>query len=196
MLQTRPTAILVIGVGNLLMGLIGVVWNGCGTVSVVAEKKLSARWLTAEQQAEQAAIERVLVRKVPLHQEYQLVVRLAVPWVLTLMLLVSGVGLLRLSNWGRILAIFYAVFSLLHKMVMGVYTIAFLLPFYTDIFATMVDPRRIDVSVAAETPAIISLVVTPFLLTLYPIAVLLLVNRTAVVEALQAPRPVELEPAV
>ena len=49
-------------------------------------------------------------------------------WVLSIAMIVSGLGLLKMQGWARALAILYAIVSLLHKIVVAVYTLAFLNP--------------------------------------------------------------------
>lgn len=53
---------------------------------------------------------------------------LGLRFLFTVLLIVSGIGLLLVHQWGRILALVYALLSMLHKGVMILFMLAFMLP--------------------------------------------------------------------
>jgi hypothetical protein len=189
--QSGPRSIFLVGILNIVIGMIGVVWQTCGTATVLGEQQLAARFFDQEQRDNLPASEQELAEKAPYLRAFQLIVWIAVPWLLTLILLASGVGLLRLRTWGWILAIVYALLSLLHKIVVGTYTIFFLLGTPMAPLNAL-GPRQDEVVAVIETMWSMMSVAMPFLLTIYPIAVLILLNRTAVLAAFrQRPELVE-----
>jgi hypothetical protein len=189
--HTGPRSIFLVGILNIVIGMFGVVWQTCGTATVLGQQQLAARFFDQEQRDDLAASQQELAEKAPYLRAYQLIVGIAVPWLLTLMLLASGVGLLRLRTWGWILAIVYALLSLLHKIAQGTYTIFFLLG-TALVPLDALGPRQDEVVTVIETMRSMMSVATPFILTIYPIVVLLLLNRTAVLAAFrQRPELVE-----
>lgn len=199
MSEDRPTSLYAIAVLNLVVGVFGVLVDSASTVSIFAERTLAARYLDDKQQFERAQIESVLAKELPHLPAYRLVFNVAIPWLLTLALLASGVGLLRLKAWGWWLAILYGCASLLHKVGMGIYTVVFLLPAYrelpgasTDMPFTIPGTRHVDALSTADTATSIVMVAMPFVLSLYPVAVLVVLSQPRVTAAF-APKPALVE---
>jgi hypothetical protein len=186
MSEFRPTSIFVIGLLNLVIGSFGVVWNGVGAVTLIAPDELAGKYFTRAETADMAAFDRSLTTQVPHLASYRLVVMQLVPWLLTVLLLVGGVGLLKCRGWGRSVSLLYAVGSILHKIGMAIYTSVFLLPAY-KIPITILELTKPVMAPGADVVANIMSIVTPLLLMTYPILVLLVMYRRAVVVALTAP---------
>jgi hypothetical protein len=121
---------------------------------------------------------------------YRLVVTQLIPWLLTAGLLVGGVGLLKCRPWGRSVSILYAVVSILHKIGMAVYTFEFLLPIYKTPISIL-QLTKPHLAPGADVVANIANIAAPLLLMIYPIMVLVVMYRRAVVVALtDRPSPV------
>src|SRR5262245_9774764 len=131
--ETRPTSLYLIAIGNLIVGTLGVLCDSASTVSLFGERALTARYLDDKQQAERAKIETVLAEELPHLEAYHITFNLTIPWLLTLALLASGVGLVRLCAWGWWLAVLYACASIFHKVAVGLYNVIFLLPAYREL---------------------------------------------------------------
>ena len=199
MSEDRPTSLYAIAVLNLILGMFGVLIDSASTVSIFAERTLAARYLDDKQQAERAEIERVLAKELPHLPTYRLLFNVAIPWFLTLALLASGVGLIRIRAWGWWLAILYACASLMHKLGMGIYSLVFLLPVYQslpgDSEVALALSRNVDALSTADTVTSIVMVAMPFVLSLYPMVVLVTLCRPRVTAAFAA-RPALVEQPV
>jgi hypothetical protein len=200
MSRARPQAIVVIAVLNLVAALFGGVWAGVNTVAQVADRELAARFLDEKDfvriggpsldpavpvlSKQQAVAQRLSAA--PYLVPYQVIGRIAVPWLLTLLLVASAVGLLWTQRWGWALAIAYAVLSLLHKGAIAFYSLSFLVPIYFDELADVINVDKIDLVGPAETWVIIGMVAGPALLMIYPLIVLSVMNRRAVRKAFRS----------
>lgn len=183
MSEYRPTSIIVIGLLNLAIGCFGVAWNGAGAISLFAGKELAREHFTSAELAEMKSQQHGLSRDVPHWPVYSLVVMQLVPWMLTLCLFVSGVGLLRCRPGARRLSLLYAVVSILHKIGMAVYTYVFLLPVYKTPIAVQ-ELTKPHLVLGADVAANIMSIVAPLLLMTYPLLVLIVMYRRPVVAAL------------
>ncbi len=188
MSEFRPTSIFVIGLLSIAIGCIGVVWNGAGAISLLADKELADKYYTTAQKAEMAAIDRSLTERVPYLSAYRLIAMQCIPWLLTVGLLVGGVGLVQCRPWSRSVLILYALMSIVHKIGMAVYSFVFLLPMYKTPISIL-QLTKPQLAPGAEVVANIVNVAVPLVLMVYPIMVLVVMYRPAVVVALRA-RPV------
>jgi len=186
----QPTVVYALGALHLLLASLGVLFCTYRTVTFFAGTSLGARWLTPEQQQRQTAFNHLLHTKAPGFTGYQVVANLAVPWLLTLLLLAAGIALLRRRRSGRTLSLAFALLSILHKLGMAAYTLVFLLPIYqAPLHALDVSqplnrfgvPMQ-DVAATAEMTSILGAVAMPMLLLIYPFAVLLVTVRRDVRE--------------
>lgn len=197
--RTQPPVVFTLGLLHLLLGGLGLLVCLYRTVTFFAGPLLAARFLTPEQQERQAAVVQILHAQAPAFAVYQVIADLALPWLLTVLLLTAGVGLLRLRPAGWRLSIAYALLSIGHKLGTAVYTLLFLLPVYQAPLHTLGIDQPLnrfgapmaDVASTAETTSILAAVAVPFLLMLYPLAVLLVMARPNVRAALRAvPAPI------
>jgi hypothetical protein len=199
--ETRPTSLYVIAIFNLIIGTLGVIWDSASTVSLFAERQLAARYLDAKQQEDRAEMQKVLDQELPHLRAFNVVFYVAIPWLLTLMLLASGVGLIRLRAWGWWLALLYGCVGLMHKVATGMYNVVFLLPVYQELADTqnlggVSIGRSIDAAPTAQTVMAIVMVVMPFVLAFYPMAVLVVLSRPQVTAAFRRqPPPLAVQPA-
>jgi hypothetical protein len=178
-----PQSIIVLGLLHLVVGTIGVLWDGTGLVSLTSGEHLAGRYFTPKEQAAMAQREAAMENRVPYLRAYQVVVAQVIPWLLTAALLAGGVGLLRLRPWARTLSLGYAVASILHKIGQAVYTLAFLMPFYkTPIY--VLEMTKPELTPGAETISNLAAIITPLVLMAYPVLVLVIMSRPAVALAL------------
>ncbi|OAI48053.1 hypothetical protein AYO44_01225 [Planctomycetaceae bacterium SCGC AG-212-F19] len=181
--ETRPTSIFAIALLHIVIGCLGVAWNGAGLIALVRGNELAAEHFTPQQRENLSAVEQAMTSRAPMLLPYQVVVTQLVPWLLTAALLVAGVGLLRSRPWARTLSVWYAVVSILHKMALAAYTIVYLEPFYkTPIF--LLEVSKPELSRGTEMVAVASMVITPLVLMLYPLLVLIVMYRPKVMLAL------------
>jgi hypothetical protein len=133
----RPTSVLVIAALQLVIGGIGIICSACGAAgSAIGDKAAfqgggannpdQVKMQEATKKLEEKTKE-IEEQKVPGKRVYE-IVNQVMGWVLSIALIVSGIGLLKMQGWARALAIVYAVVSLLHKVVIAIYTIAFMNP--------------------------------------------------------------------
>jgi hypothetical protein len=192
--EARPTSLYLIAICNLIVGTLGVLCDSARTVSVFGERALAARYLDAKQQSDRAWMERDLAQDLPHLATYRIIFDVTIPWLLTLALLVSGVGLIRLRSWGWWLALLYGCFSFLHKIAVGIYSVVFLLPLYRD-FPTDTMLRNTDAVSTAGTVTAIVMVAMPFILAIYPTAVLVVLCQPKVTAAFRREPPLAVQPA-
>jgi hypothetical protein len=105
--------------------------------------------------------------------------------MLSLLMIISGVGLLRMQPWGRILSILYAILSIAFKVFVIVYTMAFVIPTLNTFVSGYPDK---DAQVTAmlqvmQVMMIILLVVVPVVTMIYPIIVLVIMLRPRIAAA-------------
>jgi len=137
MQNRRPTSVLVIAILQLVFGGLGIVCGICGAVGSGfqdnpafqgggANNADQAKMKEAAKKFEEKTKE-IEEKKAPGLHVYEVAAHV-MGWVLSVAMIVSGLGLLKMQRWARGLAIVYAILSLLHKIVVAVYTLAFLNP--------------------------------------------------------------------
>jgi hypothetical protein len=192
--EARPTSLYLIAICNLIVGTLGVLCDSARTVSVFGERALAARYLDAQQQSDRAWMERDLAQDLPHLATYRIVFDVTIPWLLTLALLASGVGLIRLRSWAWWLALLYGCSSFLHKIAVGIYSVVFLLPLYRE-FPTDTIARNADAVSTAGTVTAIVMVAMPFILAIYPTAVLVVLCQPKVTAAFRREPTPAVQPA-
>jgi hypothetical protein len=120
-------------------------------------------------------------KKVPGMRVYEIVSQV-VGWVLSIAMIVSGLGLLKMQGWARALAILYAIVSLLHKIVVAVYTLAFLNPASQEALQQISAEDRKALEVITNFAFVFADVVI-FVTMIYPIVVLIVMLLPSVARA-------------
>jgi hypothetical protein len=112
--------------------------------------------------------------------------------VLSVVMIVSGIGLLQMQAWGRLLAIGYSVVSLLQKVFGIVYAVAFTIPATNQLietFAPKFPPAQTMASlfrmIAYATPIVM------LVIAVYPTLVLIFMLKGSTARALRSDRPAD-----
>jgi hypothetical protein len=110
--SNRPVAVLVMGILNIVFGAIGCLQNGCCLCSLSLLPKLAAASKDASPQLETVA---AAYQDLPVWRASTLG-SAALDLALAAMLLIAGIGLIRMRPWGRITSILYGVLKCLGKI--------------------------------------------------------------------------------
>jgi hypothetical protein len=103
-------------------------------------------------------------------------------WTLTFMKIGSGIGLLKMQSWARWLAIAYAVLSLLLKVVVVIFSFAFLNPVAQEAFEQLPAANRQPIQPIMDFASAFAHVV-PFIMMIYPFAILVVMLLPSVARA-------------
>jgi hypothetical protein len=173
-----PTSIKLVAVLQILFGALGLVSAVTNLVSLAAGLQpggfMSASANDPVAQAQKDFYDGLarLPEKLPggMAVQYGLVGTEA---LLSGMMLASGIGLLKLRPWARILAIIYALTSLLHKVCLPVYFVLYYIPAMNQ-FADELGAKGTEHQVFAFAARITAYAQAfgPVLLAIYPLAVL------------------------
>jgi hypothetical protein len=192
----RPTGVLVLAIFHLIIGGIGVLTNLCGLVNLASGNAAATSFQQPGQKQQLDQLQNNLRANAPFFDAFQVVFGVGIPVVLTACLIAGGIGLLQMRPWARKLSIGYALTSIVHKAVNGIYTIMFVMPITTAWMKTQVVQMPPGTSPQAQQAAqqmmvtianvtqVVS-VITPFLSMIYPIIVLLVLGRPGIVKAFQ-----------
>jgi hypothetical protein len=198
MVRQRPTSILIIAILHLIGGGIGIL-GSCYSVVVLAASGTSAASAPAIQPAPSAPpgrpatpappsasqIMKYYEEHVPGYKVFTYA-GMAVSLILDLMLLASGIGLLLMHPWARLLSLIYAPLSILFHLLSFAYQLAFVMPAMHDLFAqsSAFGPMGSVMAVATDIGFVLSLLVI-----IYPIVVVILLLRRSTVAAFRGEVP-------
>src|SRR5262249_42384652 len=101
---------------------------------------------------------------------------------LSLMMVVSGFGLLNMKPWGRLLALAYVGFSLIHKVIYVAYMYGVFIPAQVGFYDTQLGALPAQV-VSIQKAALYFAPMFGLLFALYPILVLIFLTRPKVAAA-------------
>jgi hypothetical protein len=115
-------------------------------------------------------------------------VQIGVNGLLTILLIVGGVGLLNMQQWGRITCLIYAVLSLLMKVAILIYTVAVVLPALKPLWQELArnDPQMAQ---AMELGGTLGGIAGPCIMSVYPIVVLIFMLLPSTGKAFREWRP-------
>ncbi len=184
MARHRPTAILVIAILHIIGASIGIL-SSCYSVAMMGVAQASSTApspaFTPPPGAPQgqptppnaAQILKYYEEHVPGYTAFTFG-SLAVSFLLDVMLLASGIGLLKMQPWARLLSLIYAPLSILFHILSFGYQLIVVLPASHDLFAQMagLGPMGTIMEAAATIGAVVS-----FLIVVYPIVVLVIMLR-------------------
>jgi hypothetical protein len=127
MAKKRPAAVTVMGILNLVFGSIMLLCFMCNGIQVVMQLGGNRPGALNDPNDPTTKMLDFMKAEIPGFMTVQ-VLSLAVHLILTLILLVSGVGLLNMKGWGRIGSIFYAVSSVLVEIASLIYQLVYVNP--------------------------------------------------------------------
>jgi hypothetical protein len=185
-IQKRSHAgVMTIGVLQLVFGAIGLI---CGLIALSGVSES----LTAGQQGggapgapSQAEIQKMMQEEMP-NQKVEEKVEYAVGLVLSVLMVVSGIGLVQMKNWGRQVANVYAVLSIIFRIASVIFAVIFVLPGMdrvADKLAAKTGANGATLASAMKIGAMIGLIFAA-VIVIYPIIVLVVVNMASAKAAL------------
>jgi hypothetical protein len=186
----RPTGVLVIAIFHFIVGGIGLISDAFNTFNVAGGSKMFAGLGGPEQARMTEELEKDLNTKVPGFKAYE-IGNAALGWLFDVALITAGVGLLRMRSWARTLSLVYAVISLLHKILIAVYTFLYLMPVTEEAMRAAMPQQQGPARQAIEAALLIakvSLMIAPFASMIYPLAVLIVLGRPSVGAAFRGER--------
>lgn len=206
--QKRPAPVTVIGYLNIIFGILwilGFLCGGLGLLMLVAIFNSTAIDAEPEGKWSKEMLQTLInshIEHIPYITEVT-VAEVLFLFAMTLLLLIAGIGLLRMKSWARKACIFYGVVTLLVYLALLGYNIAVVSPNMgavkddlTDWLANNPNPKGQTINPLGDSSAganIISTSVGTCLWSIYPIIVLILMLLPSVAAAFH-PRPEEPPP--
>ena len=190
MTPQRPASVTVIAILQLVFGSLNLL---CGLAGLATQggRFNPAGGAGKEQEAFQKELEDAMAREMPNQKPVQ-VAETASSLVLSVLMLASGIGMLNLRPWGRLLGLVYAVLGMASTLAGLAYAVGVVMP--------ALDRAAASVKVPKEQEQVFSLVmkVTPLLMIglsvlalVYQVIVLVVLTRPSVKRAFAGLPPVE-----
>ncbi|HZT82515.1 MAG TPA: hypothetical protein VFA26_19965 [Gemmataceae bacterium] len=173
----RPGGITAIAILHLIGGSILLLSSVCGGAMQLAGGQQAftpATTAQSKQQKElQERMEKVLNEKLPGYKAIQYG-QMGLSFVISVMLLTAGIGLLKMQPWARTLSIVYAIISILNHVFSIVYGFAFSIPATRELLREEAqrNPQVAQFSSIMEAALPLGIVVSA-IFVLYPIVVLI-----------------------
>jgi hypothetical protein len=176
---------MVIAIFQFLFGGLGLVTDICAGVQSAGggQAFMMGGPQGAQQQNLAKDFETFIAEKVPYHKAVNFTL-LGLDVLLCVVMLASGVGLLQMQPWGRLLAIFYAGLSILLKIVTVIYTALAIIPIIQE-FTGPLSKKGQEQAVMATALEIgtYASAVLPVVFMIYPIIVLIVMLRPSIAAA-------------
>jgi hypothetical protein len=202
MKRERPASVLVLAILQIVFGSLCFMLTTCGGVVQFAGGNKMFKpppGQGAPKDDPEEKLEKLMEQKVPAYKAVQ-VAQLGLGILLSVALLVSGIGLLKLRPWARTLALVYAVVSILETIGSIIYESLFTMPILKEFVAgerarpglTPDEKMGYDMMEMIGNFAVFA----PLIIVIFPIVVLIILLRPSVRAAFSdAPRePVPGEP--
>lgn len=183
-MKYRPPSVLVIAILHFVGGGLGLIVDLCGGAQLAMNPYNTAQLRQNRQEKPFAvAYQEHLNQKLPYNQAVGLG-GIGFDAILSLTMIVSGIGLIGMHAWGRMLSFVYAALSILIKIINGIYMFAIFLPVMNEFFSKW-SPQSPSEQMAASMmkPLAYVSIIIGLLFVIYPIVVLIILNRPAVVAA-------------
>jgi hypothetical protein len=178
MQQQRPTGAVVIAVLHIIGGTLLLLSSLCTGAAQLAggQKAFMPSAGTAQSKQQQDLTERMekhLADKAPGYQAIQYG-QIGLSFVIAIILLAAGIGLLKMQSWARLLSILYAIVSILNHLFTIVYSFVFTIPALQEFVQAEKarDPANAFMYSAMESGGMIGVLVASVFI-LYPILVLI-----------------------
>jgi len=171
----RPAVATVFGILNLVFGIMGI----CGTVvSAASFAVLSSDAFDPEMKA------RMNMQQFDNPIYFGLLcMQMAMGTILAVVVIISGIGLLKFKPWGRKLANFYAVASLLLLVIAIANSVIFqIMPAIQEANNPGAGPEAVGGAVGGTIGGVLTLCFG----TIYPVCILVFLNRRQFVQQIQA----------
>lgn len=188
--KPRPTSVFVIAILQLVFGGLALLQSTCAGGLMARESPFlmkgttpQSRWLEDLQPRMMKYIE----ERQPYARVSQYVV-IGLGIGLSIAMIVSGIGLLKMQSWGRHLSILYAVLSLGEKIFGIIYALLVTIPIMQQFFDTLQPPGPMEKQMVDMMRLMMN--VTPFIqipFMVYPIVVLAIMLRSSVAAAFREP---------
>jgi len=190
--RPEPTAVRTIGILQLVFGILGLV---CGLIALAGgaaalNKGGGGGGGAAPGGLTEAELQRMIEDEIP-HQKLVEHIEMGVGFLLSLLMIVSGAGLVNRQPWGRTVAIVYAVLSICYHVVDLLYAILFVVPgmnAVADKVAARAGAQGGIVGGAMKGGMFVGLLISAAI-TIYPIVVLVVMQRAGVKAALAGGEP-------
>jgi hypothetical protein len=124
--RKRPTAVTVMGILNIIFGSLGLLCSLCSGIMVLTNMAGANAGVGGPNNV-QVEMMKMVEAEVPAYQAVQ-IAQVIFYFILSVMLLMSGIGLLNMQNWARMAAIAYAVIDIVVRIAALVYQLAFINP--------------------------------------------------------------------
>jgi hypothetical protein len=191
MRKNRPAAVLVIAILHLVGGGLGVAGGLCGLAFVGAGGNQMFSGLGGAPSSQQGKGPESVQPRMMKHMEeslphYQAVQygNLGVDLLISVLMIVAGIGLIAMKSWGRLLSLVYAVLSILFHVWQLVYAYAYTIPTMNAFFD---DEAARDKQVAAFASSMKTIMaVSPVMgaiVAIYPIIVIIIMLLPSVAAA-------------
>jgi hypothetical protein len=149
MLRKRPASFTVFAVLCIVFGSLGLLCDVIGLAGQAASQALTDMQPKGKPgQINQAELQKELQEKLPAYQAYQWGT-MTLSLVLHLLLLVTGIGLLKMQPWSRFACIAYSFLTILIQLGVLIYTLAFITPVMDDVLNRMFKEQNTPITVPA-----------------------------------------------
>jgi len=186
--KTRPTSILVVAIFHFIFGGLGLTCGLCGVIGQAAGgNKMFAGGGAGGQNKMQEEMEVFMQQKNP-HFKAAQYASIGANLVLSLFMVISGLGLLQMASWGRILSIIYGVLSIGHSLLGFLDYILFQMPVMKE-FIAQYRPAPGQAGEAEKVALkVMDVILTftavmPLVFMIYPIIVLVIMLRPKIAAA-------------
>ena len=191
MSPARPTPVTVIAILNLVFGGLGLLCSLFGLLmqSVMDPTKfmgMGGRPPGAVKGFDPNEMVKQMQERMPSYMQTVGIAHEAVGVALSIVLIIAGIGLLQMRQWGRVLSILYAVVSIVVKIAYAVYSFVLVLPVSREVNQIVFQQirgqamnRQEQAMMEAmmnmvETMSVVGAIVVPLVTLAYPVVVLVI----------------------
>lgn len=172
----RPTSVTVFGILNIVFGILGLICTPFGLLVLAIPKEQMAKMQPP------GAPENLAMNFMMENQTYRtgLVVLAIIGVLLGIILLTSGIGLLKMKSWGRLLSIYYAIAAIVMVFASVTFTyFAYIVP-----LGELIEKANNPANNGAIASAYLGLGGSILNFT-YPILLLIFMNRPIVLDSMR-----------
>jgi hypothetical protein len=185
MQKRRPTAVMVLAILHLVFGILGLIGGAAGGVMLAmgGQRAVTNMFVMGDAQMQKQTqgytndeMYDFLEKKIP---DYELgqTISMGVDLFLSILLVISGIGLLKMQGWGRWGSIFYALFNIAWRLYTVYWCVTALAPAFTEFFqqaAAEAPNQQVKAMLNMMGPVMsVSFIVGPLTYLIYPAIVLI-----------------------